>query len=75
MKRNRKTAAERGYLPIEEVAANMRALAAQLEQSNAGRLAKVTLNVYYEDPEPLTQLQQAMTEHDDDMARLDRNTH
>ena len=70
----KKSARERGYLPIEEVAAGLRSLAAQLERDNKGRLAKVSLNVWYEDePEPLTGLQQAMIEHDDDMARLDRN--
>ena len=73
-KRKKKSAAERGYLPIAEVAAGLRSLASQLEQDNKGRLAKVSLNVWYEDPEPLTELQQAMVEHDDDMARLDRNT-
>lgn len=52
-KRKRKSAEERGYLPIETVAANLRALAAQLVQDNKGRLAKVTLNVWYEDPEPV----------------------
>lgn len=52
-KRKRKSPEERGYLPIETVAANLRALASQLQQNNRGRLAKVTLNVWYEDPEPL----------------------
>lgn len=52
-KRKRKSAEERGYLPIETVAANLRALAARLVQDNKGRLAKVTLNVWYEDPEPI----------------------
>lgn len=52
-KRKRKSPEERGYLPIETVAANLRALAAQLVQNNKGRLAKVTLNVWYEDPEPV----------------------
>lgn len=52
-KRKRKSPEERGYLPIKTVAANLRALASQLEQNNKGRLAKVTLNVWYEDPEPI----------------------
>lgn len=43
--RKKKPARERGYLPIEEVAAGLRSLAAQLEQDNKGRLAKVSLNV------------------------------
>lgn len=51
-KRKKKPPEERGYLPIETVAASLRALAAQLAQDNKGRLAKVTLNVWYEDPEP-----------------------
>lgn len=49
MKRKKKPARERGYLPIEEVAAGLRSLANQLVQDNKGRLAKVTLNVYYEE--------------------------
>lgn len=48
-KRKKKSARERGYLPIDEVAAGLRSLAAQLVQDNKGRLAKVTLNVYYEE--------------------------
>lgn len=48
-KRKKKSAQERGYLPIEEVAAGLRSLAAQLEQDNKGRLAKVSLNIWYED--------------------------
>lgn len=52
-KRKRKSPEERGFLPIETVAANLRALAVQLVQDNKGRLAKATLNVWYEDPEPL----------------------
>lgn len=75
--RKKKPARERGYQPIEEVAAGLRSLAAQLVQDNKGRLAKVSLNVWYEEddePKSLTELQQAMVEHDDDMARLDRNT-
>lgn len=47
--RKRRTARERGYLPIEEVAASLRSLANQLVQDNKGRLAKVTLNVWYEE--------------------------
>lgn len=47
--RKKKPARERGYLPIEEVAAGLRSLATQLVQDNKGRLAKVMLNVYYED--------------------------
>lgn len=47
--RKKKSARERGYQPIEEVAAGLRSLAAQLVQDNKGRLAKVTLNVYYEE--------------------------
>lgn len=47
--RKKKPARERGYLPIEEVAAGLRSLAAQMVQDNKGRLAKVTLNVYYEE--------------------------
>lgn len=43
--RKKKPARERGYQPIEEVAAGLRSLAAQLVQDNKGRLAKVTLNV------------------------------
>lgn len=50
--RKRKSPEERGYLPIEEVTAGLRALAVQLEQDNKGRLAKVSLSVWYEDPEP-----------------------
>lgn len=57
-KRKKKSPEERGYLPIAEVAANLRALASQLEQDNKGRLAKVTLNVWYEDPEPIENNQQ-----------------
>jgi hypothetical protein len=75
--RKKKSARERGYQPIEEVAAGLRSLAAQLVQDNKGRLAKVTLNVWYEDddePKLLTELRRAMIEHDDDIARLDRNT-
>lgn len=52
-KPRRKSPEERGYLPIETVAENLRTLAAQLQRDNRGRLAKVTLNVWYEDPEPL----------------------
>lgn len=48
-KRKKKPARERGYMPIEEVAASLRALANQLVQDNKGRLAKVSLNVWYED--------------------------
>lgn len=51
-KRKKKPAIERGYMPIEDVAASLRALAAQLVQDNKGRLAKVSLNVWYEDVEP-----------------------
>lgn len=51
--KRKKSARERGYQPIEEVASGLRALAAQLEQDNKGRLAKVSLNVWYEDPEPI----------------------
>lgn len=49
VKRKRKSARERGYLPIQEVATGLRSLANQLVQDNRGRLAKVTLNVYYEE--------------------------
>lgn len=76
IKRKKKPARERGYLPINEVAAGLRSLAAQLVQDNKGQLAKVSLNIWYEDKdelESLTELQQAVAEHDDDMARLDRN--
>ena len=48
-KRKKKSARERGYMPIEEVAAGLRSLAAELVQDNKGRLAKVSLNVWYED--------------------------
>lgn len=48
-KRKKKSARERGFMPIQEVAAGLRSLAAQLVQDNKGRLAKVTLNVYYEE--------------------------
>lgn len=48
-KRKKKPARERGYLPIEEVAAGLRSLAAQLVQDNKGRLAKVSLNIWYEE--------------------------
>lgn len=48
-KRKKKPARERGFMPIQEVAAGLRSLAAQLVQDNKGRLAKVTLNVYYEE--------------------------
>ena len=44
-KRKKKPARERGYMPIEEVPASLRALANQLVQDNKGRLAKVSLNV------------------------------
>jgi hypothetical protein len=57
-KRKKKPARERGYLPIKEVAAGLRSLASQLEQDNRGRLAKVSLNIWYEDPERLTTTQQ-----------------
>jgi hypothetical protein len=75
--RKKKSARERGYQTIEEVAAGLRSLAAQLVQDNKGRLAKVSLNIWYEEDdeaESLTELQRAIIEHDDDMARLDRNT-
>lgn len=49
MARKKKSARERGYLPIEEVAAGLRSLAAQLERDNKRRLAKVSLNVWYEE--------------------------
>jgi len=48
-KRKKKSARERGYQTIEEVAAGLRSLAAQLVQDNKGRLAKVSLNVWYEE--------------------------
>lgn len=48
-KRKKKPARERGYLPINEVAAGLRSLAAQLVQDNKGRLAKMTLNIWYEE--------------------------
>lgn len=48
-KGKKKPARERGYMPIEEVAASLRALANQLVQDNKGRLAKVSLNVWYEE--------------------------
>lgn len=48
-KRKKKPARERGYMPIQEVAAGLRSLAAQLVKDNKGRLAKVTINVYYEE--------------------------
>lgn len=48
-KRKKKPARERGYMSIEEVATSLRALANQLVQDNKGRLAKVSLNVWYED--------------------------
>lgn len=44
-KRKKKPARERGYMPIQEVAASLRALANQLVQDNKGRLAKVSLNL------------------------------
>jgi hypothetical protein len=52
-KRKKKSPEERGYLPIEVVAANLRALASQLQQDNKGRLAKVALSIWYEEAEPL----------------------
>ena len=55
--RKKKPARERGYIPIQEVAASLRALAAQLVQDNKGRLAKVSLNVWYEDDDELVALQ------------------
>jgi hypothetical protein len=76
-KRKKKPAPERGYMPIDEVAASLRALASQLIQDNKGRLAKVSLNIWYEEDdeaESLTELQRAMIDHDNDMQRLDRNT-
>lgn len=60
----KKPARERGFLPIEEVAAGLRSLAAQLVQDNRGRLAKLSLNVWYEDPEPVN------TETNDDTTRV-----
>lgn len=48
-KRKKKPARERGYQPIKEVAAGLRALAAQLEQDDKGKLVKVTLNIWYEE--------------------------
>lgn len=52
-KRKKKPARERGYMPIEEVAASLRALANQLVQDNKGRLAKVSLDVWYEEDDEL----------------------
>lgn len=52
-KRKKKPARERGYQTIEEVAAGLRALAAQLVQDNKGRLAKVSLNIWYEEDDEL----------------------
>jgi hypothetical protein len=51
-KRKKKSPEQRGFMPIEEVAASLRSLAAQLQQDNKGRLAKVSLNIWYEEPEP-----------------------
>jgi len=53
-KRKKKPARERGYQPIEEVAACLRSLAAQIAQDNKGRLAKVVLNIYYEEDDEST---------------------
>jgi hypothetical protein len=52
-KRKKKSPEQRGFMPIEEVGASLRALAAQLEQENKGRLAKVNLDIWYEDSESI----------------------
>lgn len=59
--RKKKPARERGYQPIEEVAGCLRALAAQLVQDNKGRLAKVTLNIWYEDDDMVSETESAQT--------------
>lgn len=47
----KKTPEERGYIPVENAAKELRQLADDIEALNKGRLAKISLNVWYADVE------------------------